>query len=1183
MKDNTTRSGRGIQKSSNRKNRRLPFLDASAVALDDRTVSDLLTFVYQYSKEIRFYGPGADADSRWDVFFEQDLLVILLRFSRFDLDPIEAAFEKKVRRLKGYFDDAQGRDTINAMVLDLLVVIRELRDLKNSLAREHQAFSLARSLRDAFSGGLRDYVGELYRYGSILDWSNDTEEELKAIVDEWGSPKKGRFKKRSLKRMDTVRIRKFFNSFFFAVHELQVKSRQLLEKILNDSGDNKPHIALIVGFLNIYGYVQREMNNIPAKHLNYYYKEILKFQPRSLRPDKAFLHLGIKEGVKSAYVSENALLSAGKNDKGEDIFYKCDTPAGLTDSRIVEIRNIYPSRNERHHKGLDGDIVTAIFFDQKERGDGMLFEAGDFPVFGVEPFADIFPKRKPRRARSGFIIESDAFNLVGGERKIILALNCAPHSFRNFLERLIQFTGAQSEQDHAVRKSINHAFRFTLSTPDGGLEIVSYQSYIDSAKSRLRFEFDLSAEVGIIGPGIDPVIEQDPYCEKAHLSATLRYESKYFLYSFFSGLEILGCEVGLQVEGLPGLGAGNRLSDFVPEEPFQPFGPIPEEGSYLIIGSSELVGKKVSDISLRLDWETLPKEKSLASYFRGYNIPVSDDDYRLEIFVRDNREWVKKLEVPLQNENAKGERIVFRKHLVLNGLQSSVFTSDKPDAIKIRLKAPELAFGHKYYASALSDVLLYNSKYGKKLPKEQPKAPLVPALNKVRLSYRSVERLDFENEASFYHLSVFGYRKNQLRKGLSTSLLYQEKDSPSFMMALDKIPENKRLDLFFQIKESPQAVVGVKRNLNWYAMDRNNWRAIGTDMKLGDTSNGFLNTGFVRLRLSGNMTSDNTLMGKGRYWIMATSEKADGKRPERIERIYENVLSVEWNGDGSGEHLKKGLPAGQIEKFVEQPTGVSSVMQIGKTFGGLGLEGKGDFQQRVSERLRHKNRALMAVDYEQLVLENFPEVGRVKCFTADMHDGKVFVPPGKLRIVPMPIDLSPERPYLKQECLLRIRDFIRTKTSPFVDVQVSNPVFEAVRISASVSFTSSHSDGFLVNRVKETVKSFIETWRNPDLESEIFGNPLFGSELLTQIQALPYVQFVTSFSMYKISEKETGKKLFDTAREEQMQIVINPEYPWSILCCSDSLDLRVMASELISPPESRGIQNMQTDDDFVIE
>ena len=41
-----------------------------------------------------------------------------------------------------------------------------------------------------------------------------------------------------------------------------------------------------------------------------------------------------------------------------------------------------------------------------------------------------------------------------------------------------------------------------------------------------------------------------------------------------------------------------------------------------------------------------------------------------------------------------------------------------------------------------------------------------------------------------------------------------------------------------------------------------------------------------------------------------------------------------------------------------------------------------EYYRRISERLRHKNRAITSWDYEQIILENFPEVFKVKCLNS---------------------------------------------------------------------------------------------------------------------------------------------------------------------------------------------------------
>ena len=75
------------------------------------------------------------------------------------------------------------------------------------------------------------------------------------------------------------------------------------------------------------------------------------------------------------------------------------------------------------------------------------------------------------------------------------------------------------------------------------------------------------------------------------------------------------------------------------------------------------------------------------------------------------------------------------------------------------------------------------------------------------------------------------------------------------------------------------------------------------------------------------------------------------------------------------------MPAGSISKLSTPVAQISKVQQPFASFDGKHQEIGKEFYTRVSERLRHKGRAINAWDYEHLVLDRFPSIYKVKCIT----------------------------------------------------------------------------------------------------------------------------------------------------------------------------------------------------------
>ena len=100
---------------------------------------------------------------------------------------------------------------------------------------------------------------------------------------------------------------------------------------------------------------------------------------------------------------------------------------------------------------------------------------------------------------------------------------------------------------------------------------------------------------------------------------------------------------------------------------------------------------------------------------------------------------------------------------------------------------------------------------------------------------------------------------------------------------------------------------------------------------------------------------------------------------------------------------------------------------------------------RFGERLRHKERASLAWDYERLVLERFPEIAKIRVLAARS--------PGAVTVVVVPgaagIDAQDKLvPRAGVDICTRIEENLRSAASPFARIQVVDPAY--VRIAAQV-------------------------------------------------------------------------------------------------------------------------------------
>ena len=203
------------------------------------------------------------------------------------------------------------------------------------------------------------------------------------------------------------------------------------------------------------------------------------------------------------------------------------------------------------------------------------------------------------------------------------------------------------------------------------------------------------------------------------------------------------------------------------------------------------------------------------------------------------------------------------------------------------------------------------------------------------------------------------------------------------------------------------------------------------------------------------------------------------------------------------------------------------IQQPYASFGGKPIETPAHFYIRVSERLRHKNRAITMWDYEHLVLEHFPHLYKVKCINHTQlhrdHNQNILADnerkPGHVLVVTLPYlkntALNPLRPYTPKRTLLDVDHFLRKRISPFVSLEVQNPKFEEVQLSFDVAFNNNIADiTFYKDRLREAIIRFLSPWAFDEGADISFGGLWHKSALINFIEEQPYVHYLKHVEMY---------------------------------------------------------------------
>ena len=305
--------------------------------------------------------------------------------------------------------------------------------------------------------------------------------------------------------------------------------------------------------------------------------------------------------------------------------------------------------------------------------------------------------------------------------------------------------------------------------------------------------------------------------------------------------------------------------------------------------------------------------------------------------------------------------------------------------------------------------------------------------------------------------------------------------------------------------------------------------------EVDDQTGELTRSGIVTLSMPRDITANNTLLPAGTHWIrVAVSEKSEAVC--RLVSVAAQALRATFADRGNDPAFPaKVLPAATISKLERPTAGVKKVAQPFATFGGRGQEASANFYTRVSERLRHKDRAITLWDYERLVLEAFPQIYKAKCLNHTEYEPNESgtgtyreLAPGHVTVVTIPNQQqqnlrNPLRPYTSLGTLLEIEVLLKAKTSCFVRLHVKNPQFEEVKTEFRVRFHAGYDETFYLKKLREEITRFLSPWAFPGGGSPSFGGKIYQSVLINFVEERPWVDYVADF---RLRHKRAGSTAF---------------------------------------------------------
>ncbi|RNM04645.1 baseplate J/gp47 family protein [Dickeya undicola] len=776
-------------------------------------------------------------------------------------------------------------------------------------------------------------------------------------------------------------------------------------------------------------------------------------------------------------------------------------------------------------------------------------------------------------------------------------------------------------------------FTLRLSTESGWQTVDAYRLHPLSADDDGPYGFRLTFT---LSPGFEAVIPCDPaiHGDRWHyrapaLQLEMKPETPFFPYSVFRDFVPGPLILTTRVSGVQTFQIDTCDGQVDINKTFYPFGAQPTGQPALTLTSYELAQKSIQDMTLTIDWANLPGgSDGFRQHYRGYPGDYTNRRFRAQLAVLREGEW----------KAVGGPFALFASEPGSDRLHASIqiqadlkqdFQPVRPVAdadafrfdhasrnglIRLSLCEPEQGFGHHQYATLLSQTLMHNARRRKPLPLPNP--PYTPAVNRLTLGYRACARIhpghsghEKTSDSHLLHLHPFGheviYPTDENHGETHPVAFFPRYDNDgNLFIGLQASSLGGILNLFFQLDDhAAPTAIHHRQAFQWRYLVDNDWHALPPHQVIADTTHGFITSGIVTLDIPPDINDRHTVMPDQLYWLRVSTQQGIGEYASCLHVATHVVQAVRQWPDGQEPDDEPVPPSAAASWRVHNPpAGLGAISLMMPSVGGAPQESPRQFRQRLSEQLRHKGRALTSWDYERLVLQHFPEIEQVRCFSHTRfgvpghHPGQVLL---LVRQHHPACRHQPCEPLHTSAALLhQIQTWLQTIAPPGAAITVRSPVYEKVQVRCHVAFQPGHHPGQALRALNQDISAYLCPWREASL-NQGFGSGMAQQQIEAFIAHLDYVRFVTGFSLIILRQVGLGQsdgqtprwQLADSAAPHDQTgdltgntprlAELTPRDPWNIILPVEQHDLRLSPDLRLQAPESIGIGDLIIGDSFI--
>lgn len=770
-------------------------------------------------------------------------------------------------------------------------------------------------------------------------------------------------------------------------------------------------------------------------------------------------------------------------------------------------------------------------------------------TFGRPPRAD---EAHPPAMTLGWALSSPALALSQGKRALTLTLGLRPVDMALFVRDLGLTPGLFDAA--ALRSALAAVLCVEATTAKGWVPLAltgarlaaggpddDYWSLLGTprklAEDRPGLQLELLADPGLAA--LAPLAGSGAAAPTLRFTLRQRWDTRAREWTCaltpFEPLVLAALHLRVDVEGLVDLRLQHEDRRLDPRRPLEPFGGRPAVGARMLLAHPELVGPRLDALRLDIEWMGLPD--SLKSHYRNYPNITRATDFKARVRLIDRGLAFTLADAGLFSESPDPQAItaanqslplgdIAAKIAATNPGYHYVRRTDLPATGDLRtadrhlqIELTPIDFGHAAYpvvaarkARDLAIGLAKATVNPADADSFRVDPPYTPTIKRISAAYRAAIEVEpgvvGDGADRLLHVHPFGVGPID---PADPRLLPRQDASGALYIGLVDLDPPQTLALLVVVAEGTSDPALAPAPVEWSVLDDDRWIPLGGQL-LHDSTHGLINSGIVELALPA--VAPSTSLPAGRYWLRATIARDTASVCDIVDIRAQGAILRFDDRDNAPDHYTRPLPGRSVDRLLTPDPRIAAVEQPYTSFDGEPAEQGASFYTRVSERLRHKQRALSPWDYERLVLQRFGNIYKAKCLPAAAPGRE----PGAVDVVVIPdirarLPSDAFAPRAPADLLAAVQAYLTAIAPASARVRVRNPDYIAVSVRLGVRFRAGQDVRHARKQLNEDLSRFLSPWAYDEGSELTLGGKIYASSILNFVDRRDYVDYVAELRL----------------------------------------------------------------------